>query len=396
MKFLAVVLHMGEGGLGVTRALGALGVNVYGIDYRSDSVAFGSKFCQRQLVFADPITEPDKCLDQFVRLAKTIPGKAVLMPTADAYVAFVSQYAAQLKDYYLFNIPAPEVLGSLVDKTEQYALAEKLGIPVPKTFTPTDMDSLEAMQESLPYPVFIKGVNSARWNAEFHNKGFVANNPDEVRQYFRMTAEKNIPVLLQEIVLGPNKNHYKVCAYYSANKDLKAIFSTQKTRQFPSDFGVGCYMTAEHNPELIDLGRKFFEGIGYTGVGSIEFKKDDKDGLYKLMELNPRFWQQNYQATQAGINFPYINYLDCIGEQVEPAFDFKDNVRYLDVAADILSFIGNRKRGDITFSQWAKSVGKADCLAYVSCNDIGPLWNYFKQISKFLFRKISTRLLKPH
>lgn len=395
MKLLAIVLHMGEGGLGVTRALGRMGVDVCGIDYRDDSVAFGSKYCQRKLVFANPILDPETCLDQFIRLGKTINGKAVLLPTADAYVMFVSKYESQLKDYFVFSIPAPAVLDSLVNKTKQYAVAEQSGVAVPKTFAPENMDSLRQIEDSLPYPVFIKGVNSAQWNAEFHNKGFVANDADELRKYFSIAARQEIPVLLQEIVVGPNRNHYKVCAYYSKNKELIALFCTQKTRQFPTDFGIGCYMTSEHNPILIEMGRRLFEGIGYTGVGSIEFKKDDKDGIYKLMELNPRFWQQNIQATCAGINFPYINYLDCSGETVEPCLSFKDNVRYLDIVPDILSFVGNQRRGDVSFLQWLQSILKADCFAYVSWNDIGPIWNYFKQMVKFVIRKISTTLGLP-
>jgi predicted ATP-grasp superfamily ATP-dependent carboligase len=41
-------------------------------------------------------------------------------------------------------------------------------------------------------------------------------------------------------------------------------------------------------PELLALGKAFFKKIGYRGVGSAEFKLDDRDGTLKLIELNPR------------------------------------------------------------------------------------------------------------
>jgi predicted ATP-grasp superfamily ATP-dependent carboligase len=133
-------------------------------------------------------------------------------------------------------------------------------------------------------------------------------------------------------------------------------------------------MTSRNVPALVELGRRFFEGLNYTGVGSIEFKKDDKDGTFKLIELNPRLWQQNIQATYAGVNFAYINYLDCIGEMVEPSLHFRENVRYVDRIQDFRSFLGNRQRGDVSIYQWLTSVYKADCFAYFAWDDMIPAW----------------------
>jgi predicted ATP-grasp superfamily ATP-dependent carboligase len=129
-------------------------------------------------------------------------------------------------------------------------------------------------------------------------------------------------------------------------------------------------MISGNHPELIALGRKLFEGMGYNGVGSIEFKKDDRDGQYKLIELNPRFWQQNIQATYAGVNFPYINYLDCIGEKIDPVLSFKEDIRFWDAYPDVQSFLANRKRGDVSFFEWFKSILSADCHAHFAWDEL--------------------------
>ncbi|MCP4608618.1 MAG: hypothetical protein GY845_07880 [Planctomycetes bacterium] len=186
------------------------------------------------------------------------------------------------------------------------------------------------------------------WKSEFHSKGFIASSSDDLKGYFELALSKGIEVVIQEMIIGPNKNHFKVCAYYSKDKNLMAMFSTQKTRQVPVDFGTGSFMASVNSPELIALGRRFFEGMGYTGVGSIEFKLDDRDARFRIIELNPRFWVQNIQATYAGVNFPYINYLDCTGGKVVPSLDFKENICWLNAFEDLASFIGNRKRGDVS------------------------------------------------
>ncbi len=123
---------------------------------------------------------------------------------------------------------------------------------------------------------------------------------------------------------------------------------------------------------------KYFEGVCYTGVGSIEFKKNDKDDRFTLMELNPRLWLQNIQASCAEINFPYINYLDCTGEKINPVLNYKKNITWINLKRDYKSFKKNRTRGDISFFNLFKSVLSADCFAYLSLDDLVPLWEKLK------------------
>ncbi|MCP4608617.1 MAG: hypothetical protein GY845_07875 [Planctomycetes bacterium] len=133
---IAIVLSMGLTGLGVTRSLGRQGIEVYGIDEESAAMAFSSKYCKKAFVFPSPVAHPEECLAKFVELGQNLDGKAVLLPTSDYYVSFVSRFRNELSNYFLFNIPEPSILEILVDKSKQYELAEKMGILIPKTFPP--------------------------------------------------------------------------------------------------------------------------------------------------------------------------------------------------------------------------------------------------------------------
>ena len=296
---IAIVLGMHLNGLGMARSLGIKGIEVYGIDYTKDAEAFYSKYCKRKFIFPNPVVYPEECLNQIINLGSNLADKAVLLPSNDYYTEFVSKYRADLSRHFLFNIPDAETLKSIFDKSRQYRLAEQLGIPFPRSYSPKNLRDLK--ESPLSYPVVIKGEKSDQWIAKFRKKGFIANCLGELEEYYKLSSKKNLKVVIQEMVVGPNNNHYKVCAYYSQEKKLLAIFTTHKNRQFPVDLGIGTYMTSVYHSDLITLGRRFFEGIDYTGVGSIELKKDDRDGQFKLLELNPRYWQQNIQATY---NFP--------------------------------------------------------------------------------------------
>ena len=54
--------------------------------------------------------------------------------------------------------------------------------------------------------------------------------------------------------------------------------------------------------------------FGYYGLSQVEFKRDVRDGGFKLMEINPRLWQWHGLATACGVDLPRIAYADLVGE----------------------------------------------------------------------------------
>ena len=383
-----IVLKMGQTGLGVARSLGRLGIEVYGVDTENGIKGFFSKYCRKSFVFPDPVNRPDACLEKLLKLGNNLNEKAVLMPASDGYLSFISKFSPVLSDFFLFNIPAPPLLDQLINKTGQYRLAKVHGIPIPNTFSPDSLETLKAINHAVKYPVFIKGSDSTQWNHAFHCKGFIAHDFKGLKTYVSEALKRNIPPVVQEMIIGANRNHFKVCAYYSKDRELKALFSTHKARQFPVECGIGTFMRSTKMPALISLARFFFENTGFTGVGSIEFKKDDRDNCFKMIEINSRFWRQNAQATCAGVNFPYINYLDCIGKTPLPCLEFKENVCWMNTVPDMLSALENLKKKDTSFTQYIASVVKTDCFAYACKDDIKPVLKNFTGAAGRLFPRI--------
>ena len=138
----AIVLGMGINGLGALRSLGRQGIETYGIECRED-LAFSSKYCKKKCVLPDPTVYPEECLEQFIKLGKSLDDKAVLLPAGDPYVAFVSRFRTELSHYFLFNVPEASILDNILDKRKQHKLAVNLGIPVPKTISPKHIDDLK-------------------------------------------------------------------------------------------------------------------------------------------------------------------------------------------------------------------------------------------------------------
>ncbi len=378
----AFVLGLFDTGLGAIRSLGRVGIPVVGLDFDPKMPGFKSKYCTAGLC-PNPVHEPERMLDFLLLEGKKLSLPGILFPTSDAFVLFFSRYRKDLNDYFRFALPPPNVLEAIANKHCQYELAEKAGIPYPKTFYPENLDDLNRIKDEIDYPAFIKPYYSYLWQEKFPGiKGFKVYTSQELLRRFEEILPTGLQVMVQSIILGPNTNHFKVNVYIGKSGKPLAIFTLRKIRQYPTEFGVGTCVESIYYKELKELGLKFFKKINYIGIGSIEFKKDERDGKLKMIELNPRLWQQNIQATVCGINFPLIQYLDLTGQTIAPQTKFKEGVKWIDEIADLQSFWSYFRRGELSLWVWVRSWYGAKAFATFAWDDLEP----FFQNNQFSFR----------
>ena len=96
-------------------------------------------------------------------------------------------------------------------------------------------------------------------------------------------------------------------------------FNRQELKQVPPEVGTCRVGEAVWVQEVVDAGLRFLRGLGFHGISQVEFKRDPRDGRFKLMEINPRLWQWHGLAAATGVDLPLIAYRDLTGEQVAPA-----------------------------------------------------------------------------
>lgn len=350
----AYVLGASVTGLAVIRNLARHGVPVFMVDADTMRPAMHSRF-------AKPLIAPkdEKALLSFlIDEANRATEKPVLFPTSDLYLGFVHQHRAELHRHFRFIISPENVMNLLLDKKGQYDLAVQMAIPVPKTIYPQNAADLEKSANSFHYPVFIKGLRTEIWRKRFGEiKGFVAKDRAElVKKYHDIQADGAMDTVVQEIIQGDDTCHYKICAYLDQHQNVLLSFTLQKIRQFPCRFGIGSCVESLWVPEVADLGIAFLRSIKYEGVGSIEFKRDTRDGTFKMIEVNPRFWAQNALADVCGQNFALTAYKNLIGEEIVPKSDFIEHIKWTAFKEDRASFLGYRKEKLISFGAWLKSI----------------------------------------
>ena len=390
----AFVLGMFETGLGVGRSLGRKGIKVIGIDFKKD-IGFYSRFMTVRIC-PHPLEEEENFTEFLLALGKTQKEKPVLFITSDDFLFSVTKNRERLKEYFLMNFPDKRIVESVIDKYQQYLLAKKIGIPLPKTFFPKNLTELDQIKRGLSYPVFVKAqeVNLWRKNISSSIKGFFINREHDLINIFKVIFKKYSKAIVQEIVQGPDTNHFKICCYLSKKGAVLLAFTLQKIRQQPIRFGVGAVVQSIHYPKLLEIGEKLFTAINYRGVGSAEFKLDEKDGKLKLIELNPRYWQQNILAEKCGMNFPFVDYLETTGQMPSPISDFRKGIKWINIYMDFDSFLSYRREKKLALSGWLASLRGTKVFSDLAFDDILPAFYEIRfgkkllRIPEYLFKRM--------
>lgn len=392
----AFVLGMNPNGLGVVRSLGRKEVPVLAIYPHKASTMF-SKYCQ-SIISPDVETEEEDFLEFMLDTGKKLAQPGILFPTGDAYVSFISENREQLSEFYKFAMPDKHTMRQLLNKKTQYVFAENLGVPLPKIFYPAGLDQLKEVAKKINYPAIIKSSNSVAWRKKFGVKKLIhVTSEKELFEAYKEVQDLNIEVMIQEEILGSDARCYKICAYMNKESVPILIFTLRKIRNYPCNFGVGSCVQSTWVPEVADLGLRFLKGVKYVGVGSIEFKRDERDNQFKMIELNSRLWWQNSLADKCGQNFPYTMYMDLIGNKVEKKSTFGEGIKWVSMSSDYASFRGYHAMRELSYFEWLKSLRGEKIFEIFARDDPKPFLHsigYGGKIFKKALMKLSGALLR--
>jgi D-aspartate ligase len=307
MKAPAVVVDVGwVNGLAAIRSLGRAGVEVLAVDHRPSALGFRSRYA-KPLVSPDPQDE-EAFVSFLAGLELETP--APVFPTHDEPLNAIARAGDRLDERFLFPFPRWEVLSKIQSKRSQLEAAEKAGIPVPRWSTTS------SAADELGYPVLVKPSSTEGFKRRFGRQAFRCETGAEVERAFA-EAEEYEP-LVQELVPGGDEQLYTLGSYLAADGAPLGLFCGRKLRQTPPGVGTCRVGEAVWVEEVVDQGLRLLRELGHTGLSQVEFKRDPRDGGYRLMEVNPRLWQWHSLAAACGVDLPRIAYEDLTGERPDP------------------------------------------------------------------------------
>ena len=70
------------------------------------------------------------------------------------------------------------------------------------------------------------------------------------------------------------------------------------------------------------MSQKLMDHLGWHGPAQVEWIRDTRDGNYKLLEINPRFWGTLELSMDAGLNFAELAVRMLAGEKLDEYFSY--------------------------------------------------------------------------
>ncbi len=324
--------------LAAVRALGSKGIRVtVGESTRLATAAF-SKNCHRAVVYPSPLFKPSEFINFLFRELSRRTYQ-MLLPMEDETMRLISKHHSEFSRWTYLPISSFEKLQFVLNKRNVLELAKKKGIPIPRTWCIDDLSQLKALQKSLPYPVVIKPKQSAG----AIGVTYPANPAELMEQYLAVHNRFPFPLIQERI---PSQGAGYGASFLMDEKgSVKASFVHKRLREYPVTGGASTLRESVKQDDIRDMAHTLLTALDWFGVAMVEFKMDPRDGIPKLMEINPRFWGSLALAVAAGINFPYLLYRMSRGENFKPVehYQIGKKCRWF-LPGDILHFIFNPKR----------------------------------------------------
>jgi D-aspartate ligase len=359
-----VVLVEGEGnpnGLSVVRSLGRRGIKVYAVT-PPGSYARYSRYCTW---IPDTVTggeDPDERARYLLGPASDWLRGAVLLTSYDPGLQLLARYRDRLREKYLLDLCNPTAQLCMLDKLATYQAAVKAGVPTPKFWVAQNREQVLGYRDQLVYPLLVKPLLSHVYRGRFEVKFAWAHNWEQMLAAYTQAEQAGIDVMLVEEIPGPDD---RLCSYYTyLDEQGNALFDFTKRviRRYPPVRGPACHHVTDWIPELREPALALFRQVGLQGLANVEFKRDDRDGVHKLIECNARFTASNCLVADSGYDLVSFVYNRIVGLP-QPSFgEFKIGKRLLFPVEDFHAYRALRRQGRLTFWQWLKSVAHPTTL----------------------------------
>jgi len=355
--------------LATARSLGRRGVPVWVVadDHR---IATVSRYTRHSLLW--PATTDDGQVEFLLELGSRSGLEGwTIFPTGDTAAALIARHHQALQQSFRLTTAPWDVLRWAYDKRLTYRLAAETGLDYPWTTTPISLEQLATLD--CAFPAILKPAVKEVFNSFTHAKAWRVDDRESLlRRYAE--ARKLIPpdaILVQELVPGSGEDQFSYAALCDRGHPLAWVIA-RRLRQYPVDFGrASSFVETVDQPEIEEPARRLLARLGYTGLIEVEFKRDPRDGRYKLLDLNPRVWGWHALARRAGVDFPYLQWCVVHGEPVSNV-RAKPDVRWIRLATDLPAAAIAMRSGQLTPRAYLQSFRAPLELAMFSIDDPLP------------------------
>ncbi|MEE0777157.1 MAG: ATP-grasp domain-containing protein [Bacillota bacterium] len=354
------------------RHLAKQGHKIYCVEYDDvdpkQCLGFYSKYCYK----AFTIPDGDELIPRLNELCASLDHPILIAVGAKTLRNLVGKkIKAQVA------LPSLKALLEASDKNHVVSMAEKIGIPVPETFTLEHFSDLEELANVMAYPCIIKYKNGELLSLKPSQRyRIIPDRQQFMDTYSEMHAKQENP-LVQQYIEGDG---YGVSLLIDADGDLCDFICHHRLREYPVTGGPSCFCETVFDRKLLQYSYRLLREMNFCGVAMVEYK-GTLEAPY-LMEINPRFWGSSplIAVSQSSFYDSLVQPRKIDVDTCAPSYKVGAKMRF--TPQDFMAFSGYLKRESHKakfFIQYVRSMFDFSVKDGIfSFSDMTP---YFKYIS---------------
>ena len=308
----ALILGSHIAALGVLRVLARRGVPCHVVDETTNIIARSRWHRPTQPTLVES-SDPE-ALSVFLRSLDL--QRAVLLPCSDEWALAVAGLPSDLRERFSASVPPADAVAQFVDKDRFRRLIERLDLPRPRTLVirgPADLDvasddDVVTGSSSRPTPTCTTCASERR-----------GSSFTRARRRFVWSSRRALPgspICCRSGSPGDPSKTILIDGFVDRTGTLAATVARRRVRMYPPRLAPTCCdvtIPLSEVSQVMDPLRALLAAVGYRGIFNVEFKFDERDERFKIIEVNPRpFWLIGHIA-RTGVDLPWMSYLDAQG-----------------------------------------------------------------------------------
>jgi predicted ATP-grasp superfamily ATP-dependent carboligase len=163
-------------------------------------------------------------------------------------------------------------------------------------------------------------------------------------------------------------------------------FTAAKVRLSPPIFGLPRVVVSKRIDDVLESGRKILKAMGFYGYACTEFKRDSRDGAYKLLDVNGRHNRSCLLAVACGVNFPWMEYRHLVHGQKPVSRPYREGVYWIDEFRDCKDSIRHFGREGCSLGGYFLPYFRDHVFAVYDAPDPKPFLKRCADVGKIAFR----------
>jgi predicted ATP-grasp superfamily ATP-dependent carboligase len=192
--------------------------------------------------------------------------------------------------------------------------------------------------KELKFPLVLKPSMRLRENRLTAERGWRVDDRAAFRERYRSACELvgADQVIAQQLIPGDGQHQLSYAGLWNEGAPVVGL-TARRLRQYPVEFGsTSTYVVTDRLPDVAAAAETFLRSIGHHGLVEVEFKHDPRDGILKLLDVNPRPWNWLGLAGAAGIDLGAAIACVASGRPV-PKMEARAGVAWIFVARDVVA-----------------------------------------------------------